>query len=466
MITNREEKLGGRSHRLEESMDFIECLNECGLPDAGFTGAKHNCHTPIQILLRSCSDHAPLLVKLHHEDIQGARYFKFLNFWTEHPDFIQTVQNIWSIYIQGNALFILQQKIKNTTKFNEGDANTAYFHATIKEKRRKLTIRRIQDGEGNWLEDYESFAEGIVNFYKNLFSEDSSNTDFRELDCIERCITDEDNTRISAIPTLQEVTDIVLSIDANSSPGHDGLSGMFYHKCWDIISEDVYNAVKAVFRGSTLTKFYTHTCIVMIPKVDHPQSFSDLRPISLYGTILFCNENKRSMRLVLSTLTEYEKISRQLINKNKSCFAMSTKTNLVTINRMKAITGMKYQKFPIKYLGCPLTTGRNKIEFYSDIVNKVIGRIRGWHTKLLSTGGRAILIRHVLLALPIHLLAAMNPPKGTLELIEKFVAKFFWSGQDSGGKYYWAAWKNLCYPYCEGDANFRRLSDTCKAFRA
>ncbi|OIT30843.1 putative ribonuclease h protein, partial [Nicotiana attenuata] len=122
--------------------------------------------------------------------------------------------------------------------------------------------------------------------------------------------------------------------------------------------------------------------------------------------------------------------------------------------------------FPIKYLRCPPTIGRKKIEFYSDIVNKIIGRIRGWHTKLLSTGGRAILIRHVLLALPIHLLAAVNPPKGTIELIEKFVARFFWSGKDSGGKYHWAAWKNLCYPYDEGGANFRRLSDTCKAFRA
>lgn len=35
---------------------------------------------------------------------------------------------------------------------NEDDANTAYFHATIKDNRRKLNIRRIQDDHGNWLE--------------------------------------------------------------------------------------------------------------------------------------------------------------------------------------------------------------------------------------------------------------------------------------------------------------------------
>ncbi|XP_070017658.1 uncharacterized protein LOC142172585 [Nicotiana tabacum] len=206
VITNREEKLGDKPHRLEESLEFMECLNECGLQDTCFTGAKvtwcDNRYPPLTIwkrldilvynsdwfdnlnntavthLSRSCSNHAPLLVKLHHEDTQGTTYFKFLNFWTEYLDFKQTVQN---------------------------------------KKRRKLTIRRIQDGEGNWFEDYESIADGAVHFYKNLFSEGPSNTDFRALDCIERCITDEDNIRISAIPTLQEVTKTILSIDANSS---------------------------------------------------------------------------------------------------------------------------------------------------------------------------------------------------------------------------------------------------------
>lgn len=76
------------------------------------------------------------------------------------------------------------------------------------------------------------------------------------------------------------------------------------------------------------------------------------------------------------------------------------------------------------------------------------------------------MIRHVLLAFPIHLLATTNPPKGTLELIKKYVARFFWSGQNTGGKYHWTDWNNLCYLYNEGGANFRCLADTCHAFQA
>lgn len=78
---------------------------------------------------------------------------------------------------------------------------------------------------------------------------------------------------------------------------------------------------------------------------------------------------------------------------------------------------MNHQLFPIKYLGCPLITGRKKIFYFSGMVDKVIGRIRGWHTNILSTGGRVVLIRHVLLALPIHVLAVVNPSKGTLDTI-------------------------------------------------
>lgn len=34
-------------------------------------------------------------------------------------------------------------------------------------------------------------------------------------------------------------------------------------------------------RGKGLTKFYCHTCLVLIPKVDNLATFSDFRPISL-----------------------------------------------------------------------------------------------------------------------------------------------------------------------------------------
>lgn len=36
-----------------------------------------------------------------------------------------------------------------------------------------------------------------------------------------------------------------------------------------------------VANGKELSKFMSHTCLMLIPKVDNPQSFSDMSPISL-----------------------------------------------------------------------------------------------------------------------------------------------------------------------------------------
>lgn len=120
---------------------------------------------------------------------------------------------------------------------------------------------------------------------------------------------------------------------------------------------------------------------------------------------------KYSLQLTLKTLTQYEKVSGQLINKSKSCFSMSPRTAQSSIT---GVCNSRHDHFPMKYLGFPLHPGRKKLTFYFDVVSKVINNIRGWHLKFLSFGGRATLIRHALLALNIHRLAAIHPPKALL----------------------------------------------------
>lgn len=66
-----------------------------------------------------------------------------------------------------------------------------------------------------------------------------------------------------------------------SSAGPDGFNVTLYHKCWDIIKEDIKEFVQEFFNGKNMTKFYSHTCLVLIPKVDSPTNFLELRPISL-----------------------------------------------------------------------------------------------------------------------------------------------------------------------------------------
>lgn len=86
------------------------------------------------------------------------------------------------------------------------------------------------------------------------------------------------------------------------------------------------------------------------------------------------------------------------------------------------------------------------------------------NTKLLSHGGKLILIKHVLQAIPVYTMAAMNPPKGTIDLIEKHFVRFFWGSSTEKSKYHWSSWENLCKAKDEGGIGIKRLQDISDTF--
>ncbi|KAH0769685.1 hypothetical protein KY290_013666 [Solanum tuberosum] len=471
---------------------------------------------------------------------------------------------------------ILRQKA-GAKWLEEGDINTSYFHSTIKDRRRRLSIKKIMNEQNQWLEENDQIVEGAVSFYQNLFSCESVFIATETINYLPRCITDEDNEILSTLPTLQEVKEYVFSLDPDSAPRPDGLSGCFYQAAWNIISSDVHKVVISFFSGDILPKKIIHTCLVLIPKIDHPQSFSDLRPISL------CNVSSKIVSKILNA--RLASILPRIISKNQTGFVKGrtileniilaqeiisdiNKPNrggnmVIKLDMTKAydrvswsfmclalrkmgfsenwihiiysflsnnwysviINGGIYGFFKssrglrqgdplspslfilsVELLSHLLTGLQTKIgykgfymsvngpqikhltfaddtiifcngdkrylkmntviSYYNDIVKKVTSKIRGCHSKLLSPGGRAILIRHVLLTLPTHLLSVVVPPKGTFEIIEKCLARFFWSGQDTRNKHHWISWDNLCYPFEEGGVNFRRIEDICNSLKS
>ncbi|XP_060195408.1 uncharacterized protein LOC132624680 [Lycium barbarum] len=92
----------------------------------------------------------------------------------------------------------------------------------------------------------------------------------------------------------------IKDLSSESAPGLDCYNGYFYQKCWKIIKRGVTNFVQSFFAGKQLTRFYSHSCLMLIPKVEAPTSFSQMRPISLSNF-----SNKILSKIVASRLNPY-----------------------------------------------------------------------------------------------------------------------------------------------------------------
>lgn len=145
----------------------------------------------------------------------------------------------------------------------------------------------------------------------------------------------------------------------------------------------------------------------------------------------------------MQTIKDYKETSGQMINSDKSRFLVHQNFFWNTNDRIKRITGFNIGSYHLTLM--PFFVGTPRISYFSDLVNKVICGITRCHTKQLSYGGRVVLIKHVLQALPINLLSDITTPSTVLEQIQMLMAYFFRGWKSDNKKYHWASLKNFRY---------------------
>nr|XP_027067665.1 uncharacterized protein LOC113693307 [Coffea arabica] len=164
--------------------------------------------------------------------------------------------------------------------------------------------------------------------------------------------------------------------------------------------------------------------------------------------LVFSSATVRSLKLVKWVLTTYEAVSGQRINAGKSCFLVHLKVCLSTKMAIQRLTGFMYKPFPIKYLGFPLYCGHRKKEYFGGLCQAVLLRIQSWQNRVLSQGGKIVLLKHVLSSMPIHLLMVASLPKAIFLELEGMFANFLWGASEGGSKYHWIRWQDLCAKFC------------------
>ena len=101
---------------------------------------------------------------------------------------------------------------------------------------------------------------------------------------------------------------------------------------------------------------------------------------------------------------------------------------------MIGILGPMQDTRPNKYLGLPYIIGRSKREVFAEVKERVGKKLAGWKEKMLSIGGKEVLIKAVAQAVPIYTMNCFLLPKGLYEEIEGMIRRFWWGQRKQESK--------------------------------
>ncbi|KAI9162186.1 hypothetical protein LWI28_024695 [Acer negundo] len=180
-------------------------------------------------------------------------------------------------------------------------------------------------------------------------------------------------------------------------------------------------------------------------------------------SLIFAKANDHNCNTIKNILERYAKASGQVINYDKSALCTSPSCPVAEGERLASLIGIKLVACHEKYLGLPCFTGRNKRKLFANIADRVWGRIKGWGEKLLSTGGKEILIKAVIQAIPSYAMSIFRLPKGLVAEIHRMCARFWWGSKENHKKIHWCTWKRLCKTKSDGGLGFRDIDISNRA---
>nr|KYP40980.1 Transposon TX1 uncharacterized [Cajanus cajan] len=162
-----------------------------------------------------------------------------------------------------------------------GDRNTSFFHAQTLARRRRNKIQGLFLPDGSWHTDPMVMKNETVRFDKELFSSNNEQGPFYMHAGVPPGLGVEAQSALTAPVTKEEVRRAVMRMKSFKAPRSDGFQSFFFKQYWPIVGEELWRIVKDAFRLGFSDISLLETQMVLIPKVDHPVSLKEFRPISL-----------------------------------------------------------------------------------------------------------------------------------------------------------------------------------------
>ncbi|XP_074270865.1 uncharacterized protein LOC141594771 [Silene latifolia] len=281
-VLARSERCGGNTSQTGIG-DFKSCVNDCGMIDIQAVGSLYtwnNKQSPedrtyisldrfminkewvdlypdfyAHFMPEGHFDHTPCIVG-SSKHIKSPRSFKYFNMWGQEElrvnstdlskvaEEFQGAQKLREMVAARDSF--LSQKAK-CIWINEGDANTAFFHGSIKSKRLRNRVVMIEDKQGKTCKAH--------------------------------------SLSLLLPVTADEVKKAIFIIHDIKAPGPDGYTSKFYKDAWNVVGNDVTRAVQDFFNYRRILKQINSTNMTLIRKCERPQNVTQLRPVACFNVI-------------------------------------------------------------------------------------------------------------------------------------------------------------------------------------
>lgn len=222
----------------------------------------------------------------------------------------------------------------------QGERNTRFFHLSTIIRRRRSKITMLKGTDNVWVEDPDNLKALVQDYFTSLF-QDSTVVDPQDMHIIPHCqLSTEDNVSLCHHISNAEIWDTIRHIPAFKAPGPDGIQAIFYHKCWNIVGEDVCNFIKHCFVTNTVPPEVNKTLIALIPKCDKPDNIKLFRPISLCNVLY-----KTITKIMVSRLRPFLS---KIISPYQSSFIPGRSTNdniIITQELLHTLRSKKGKKW-------------------------------------------------------------------------------------------------------------------------
>lgn len=183
-------------------------------------------------------------------------------------------------------------------------------------------------------------------------------------------------------------------------------------------------------------------------------------------SLIFFKATEGGARAIKEILHLYEKASWQQVNFLKSSISFSPNTHKNQPDELKRVLAISVEQGLQMYLGLPAFSLRQKRIQFGYIKDRVQKKLLGWNQRDFSAGGKEVLIKAVIQAIPTYAMQCFKSPESICEDINRMCAGFWWGDKEEKRKMHWAKWTKLCKPKENVGMGFRDLATFNRALLA